>query len=410
MSGGPVLAGTDRDGAGGPVRSGNVVREGLAPPDPARPSLRVAFVITGLGPGGAERQLLLLSSRLRRRGWPVLVVSLGGATGLEPAFADCGVEVVYASGRQAHAPGGRALLRTAALLRRWRPDVVHGFMFHANVFTRLLRPFLPGAVNVSSVRTSGEHAGVRARVYRLTDALCDLVTHVSPTEARDFVARRVTRPAKAVWMPNGVETGPAPARVAEARPFRWVALGRLEEAKDYPLLLQAFARVAEPAELWIAGAGSLRPALEAQVARLGLDGRVRLRGHLPSAEVLAQADGYVLSSRREGMPNALLEAAGAGLPVVVTSVGAVPEVMARLRNGLVVPSGDAGALAEAMREVMRMDSAERERLGARGREGVVRGFAMDQAVDRWCALYHAAAALRQGRAVAADLQAASDLG
>jgi hypothetical protein len=63
--------------------------------------------------------------------------------------------------------------------------------------------------------------------------------------------------------------------------------------------------------------------------------------------------------------------------------------MARLGNGRVVPSGDAAALAAAMIEVTRMDPAERERLGANGREAVVQGFAMDQVTDQWCALYHA---------------------
>lgn len=363
---------------------------GAEAPEAAAGPLRVAFLITGLGPGGAERQLLLLSSRLHARGWPVLVVSLGGGTGLEEAFRQAGVPVVLAAGRPGRAPGPWALLRTARLLRRWRPDVVHGFMFHASVLARLLRPALPGALQVSSVRTSGEHAGPRGWVYRLTDGLCDVVTHVSPAEARDFVARRVARAAGTVWIPNGVETGEPPARPVEARPFRWVALGRLEEAKDYPLLLEAFARVAArvPAELWIAGEGSLRPALEAQVARLGLGERVRLPGHRPAAEVLARADGFVLSSRREGLPNALLEAAGAALPVVATAVGAVPDVMDRLRSGRVVPPGDAQALAAAMLEVMEMDPAERARLGAQGRAAVVRDFAMDQVADRWCALYH----------------------
>lgn len=376
----PALGGT-QPSATGPGTA-------AAPPEP----LRIAFLIAGLGPGGAERQLLLLSSRLHARGWPVLVVSLGAGSELEAAFRARGIEVVVPTGRPGRVPGPLTLLRAARLLRRWRPDVVQGFMFHASLLARLFRLAVPRALNVTSIRTSGEHAGRRAWLYRLTDPLCDMVTHVSPAEARDFVARRVTPARKAVWIPNGVEAGPPLARARGGdRPFRWVAVGRLEEAKDYPLLLDAFARVAAevPAELWIAGEGSLRPELEGRIGRLGLAGRVHLRGHVASGDVLGGADAFVLASRREGMPNALLEAAGAALPVVATSVGAVPEMMARLCNGRVVPPGDAAALAGAMIEMTRMDPAERDRLGANGREAVVEGFAMDQVTDQWCALYHA---------------------
>jgi|GEM_PF-373141 len=416
---GPIRLQPPRRGSG-PALAARRVSDTAVQASPAAPlpdvapsdvgPLRVAFLIAGLGPGGAERQLLLLTSRLHARGWPVLVVSLGAGTELEEAFRARGVEVVVPTGRPGRVPGPLTLLRAARLLRRWRPDVVQGFMFHASLLARLFRLAVPRALNVTSIRTSGEHAGPRAWLYRLTDPLCDMVTHVSPAEARDFVARGVTRPRKAVWIPNGLEAGPAPTRVpGDGRPFRWVAVGRLEEAKDYPLLLDAFARVVAevPAELWIAGEGSLRPELEGRIARLGLEGRVHLRGHVAPGEVLGGADGYVLSSRREGMPNALLEAAGAALPVVATAVGAVPDMMARLGNGRVVPSGDAAALAGAMIEVTRMDPAERERLGARGREAVVQGFAMDQVTDQWCALYHATRASRGGAAAGVSVSAGS---
>jgi glycosyltransferase involved in cell wall biosynthesis len=365
--------------------------------------LRVAFVISGLLAAGAERQLTALAHRLVARGHPVLVVSItAGGAQAEPLRRG-GVEVVDLGVRPGRLPNPWTAWKGIRHLLAWRADVVHSFMFHATLLARLLGVLRRPALQVSSVRTSGEHRGVRALGYRLTDRLCDVVTHVTADEAEAFVARRVTR-RRVVVIPNGVDLSrpvlPRAPREPGA-PFRWIAVGRLQPAKDYPGLLAAFRRVLDAgcaAELSIAGEGAVRQALEDEVRRLGLEGSVRLLGHRDDVERLfAEADGYVLSSVREGMPNALLEASWAGLPVVATRVGAVEGIVAAFGNGAVVPPGDPGALADAMLDLMARSPAERERLGASGREGVRARHALDAMVDRWSALYAAAAG---GRATA----------
>jgi glycosyltransferase involved in cell wall biosynthesis len=363
-----------------------------APPAPAVP-LRLAFVISGLRSAGAERQLTALAHRLVARGNAVLVVSImAGGAQAEPLRSG-GVEVVDLGLRPGRLPNPWTAWKGVRHLLAWRPHVVHSFMFHATLLARLAGLLRRPALQVSSVRTSGEHRGVRGLGYRLTDRLCDVVAHVAPDEAEAFVARRVTR-RPVVVIPNGVDLSRAVlprAPRAKGAPFRWIAVGRLEPAKDYAGLLAAFRRVRDAgaaAELWIAGEGGLQQALELEVRRLGLEEPVRLLGHRQDVERLfAEADGFVLSSTREGMPNALLEASWAGLPVVATRVGAVEGIVAALGNGTVVPPGDPEALAAAMLTLMGRSAAERELLGARGREGVRARHAMDAVVDRWWALY-----------------------
>jgi glycosyltransferase involved in cell wall biosynthesis len=363
---------------------------------PAAP-LRIAFVITGLRAAGAERQLTALARALRARGHEVLVVSIvEGDAQVEPLRRG-GVEVVELDVRAGRVPNPWKVWKGIHRLLAWRPDVVHSFMYHATLLARLAGLLRRPPLQVSSIRTTGEHRGARAVGYRLTDRLCDVVTHVAPDGAEAFVANRVTR-RRVVVIPNGVDLTRAAVPRAPREPgapFRWIAVGRIEEAKDYPGLLAAFRRVLDagaPAELWIAGEGTRRAELEAQLARLRLEGRVRLLGHRDDVEHLfAAADAFVLSSNREGMPNALLEASWAGLPVVATAVGAVPSIVEALGNGAVVSPRNPEALAAAMLALMERAPAERQRLGARGREGVREGHGMEAVVDRWLALYASAA-------------------
>ena len=124
--------------------------------------------------------------------------------------------------------------------------------------------------------------------------------------------------------------------------FAWLAVGRFEQAKDYPTMLRAFARVhaAHPAAvLLLVGRGSLQAETQSLAASLGLDGRVRFVGTREDVpEFMTVADGYVMSSAWEGMPMVLLEAAAAGLPIVATMVGGNPEVVRDGSHGLPGPA------------------------------------------------------------------------
>jgi glycosyltransferase involved in cell wall biosynthesis len=127
--------------------------------------------------------------------------------------------------------------------------------------------------------------------------------------------------------------------------------GRLTAQKSLRVALEAVAAV-EGVELLIAGDGDERPALERDIAELGLDGRVRLLGAQPRArvvELFAAADASILSSSWENFPHTVVEALAAGTPVLATAAGGVAEVVHDGENGLLVPVGDAVALAAAIR-------------------------------------------------------------
>lgn len=179
---------------------------------------------------------------------------------------------------------------------------------------------------------------------------------------------------------------PAAARITRAprSPAVLLCPARLVDVKNHAGLLRAFAQVKAPAELWLAGAGPLRQAIVGAIRALGLR-NVRLLGALPHARVLelyerGSVDAVILASTVEGIPVALMEAMAAGVPVIATSVGGVPELTG-MGAGMLVPAGDDARLAWAIEELLR-DPALRARLAKAGRARIVRRFSQERSIDR----------------------------
>jgi glycosyltransferase involved in cell wall biosynthesis len=221
-------------------------------------------------------------------------------------------------------------------------------------------------------------------------------------------------PGKLLVLPNGVDVEEwrpdAPVRGAVRRElglgeeFLWLAAGRLEPVKDYPTLLAAMAKVPESAKLLIAGSGPLQSELLRLSAGLGLEQRVSFLGFEPDLRRwMRAADGFVLSSRWEGLPMGLLEAAACALPAVATDGPGTSEVLVDGQSGWLTPAGDSAALAEAMTRMMRTPPEERRTMGERARQVAVERFSLEAILDRWEALYgdllqHNPRPARRGRA------------
>lgn len=359
----------------------------------------VLFVATGLGNGGAERQLVYLAVGLKKRGWRVEILTL-----LDPV-ADNLVHELRSAGILLESVGGtteinpRNLVGSTAQivrkLRQARPAVMVGWLVHAILLTRLAGLIVSRRNVVSSLRGMRSNAVWQDRLLGLTDRLSRVVVTNSHASARIHLAEGVTRPGKLVVIHNGldfthVEAGAedlAAGRETTDTPFVWLAVGRMDSEKDYPTMLRA-ARLLPGGpdrwELWIAGGGRNRETTESLARDLGLQDRVRFLGHRKDVPTLMkQVDGVVLSSVMEGLPNALMEAHLAGLPVVATDVGGVREVVLNGISGVVVPSQDPVRFSQAMQAVM--DLPERERLawGTQGRRHVTESFGMQHMVDRW---------------------------
>jgi len=278
-------------------------------------------------------------------------------------------------------------------------DVVHAQDRRAGLWTRLLPP--AGAVVVFTVHglpepylpppAGAERPGLRARLaYRGVDALlarrADAVITVSHAVERELVTRLGWPAERITVIPNGVALEPR-------LPERGELVGTLTSfaaVKGLDVFLEAAAALAaaRPATRFaLYGAGPDAAALQSRARALGLDGAVRFPGHVPARTALASLSVLVLSSYMENSPLALLEAMTAGVPIVATRVGGVPELVPA-GTGLLVAPGDPAALAAAIGRLLDDPALAREQADA-ARAHVERSGGADAMVSRTLALYAA---------------------
>ncbi len=360
--------------------------------------MKLLYVTTSMGLGGADAQVLSLARGMRDRGHSVEIVSLAPLGRMGQQAQAQGLAVTSLNIRHK-----TALLRALGGLTRAidlvQPDVLHSHMIHSNVMARVSRLFRPVPVLISTGHSVREGGSWSLTAYRYTDALCDLTTNVSQAAVLRYRETGAVPGAKLRFMPNGLDVAAFDAAAADgggetpgpSDEFTWIAVGRFEEAKDYPNLLAAFAQLASAvphARLNVVGEGRLQAQTERFARHLGLEERVRFlgaRSDVPA--LLARADAYVLSSAWEGLPMVLLEAGAARLPVVATDVGGNRDVVLEGRSGLLVPPRNPSALAEALRLVMDTPTPQRRHMGELGREHVQRHFGINHILDGWEAIY-----------------------
>ena len=360
-------------------------------------SRHVMFVISGLERGGAENQLVATAGRLSERGWTVTVLSFLPFSHMSWHSELQGTHVRLLT---LNAPSGMlkysGLASALRVIKRLKPNVLVGFMFHGIMTARIAGRITNVPVIVSSVRNERD-GSLRERIMGATDGLTDAVTALSQHLATDLEQRRVASREHIHVIPNSVDVPRFSMRLYGYRTrellriardqFLWLAVGRLDAAKDYPNLLHAFSELSNinpDVRLIVAGDGPMKSDLESLMQHLGIEERVSLLGLRQDMPALyAASDAFVLSSAWEGMPNVVLEAMASSTPVVATSVGAIAEMIVDGESGLIVPPRDPEALAEAMEHMMALSQMRRQAMGAAGYARVLAEFSRESVIDKW---------------------------
>jgi glycosyltransferase involved in cell wall biosynthesis len=356
---------------------------------------RILLLIPHLGGGGAERVMELLARNLPAGEYEVhlglVTEAENGDRGL-PAWVQ-----VHALGAQRVSWGAFRLLR---LIRRLKPDLILSGIFHLNFLVLLMRPMLPKETRVL-VRQNGTASAALAfgglpwysgpfyrLLYRRADrVICqtkamaeDLVKELGLAEDRIAVLRN---PVDVDEIRNSIRLDLAPW---EGSGPHLLAVGRLSREKGFDLLLRALVLVRREfpaADLLIGGAGPEEAALKAECHALGLGSAVRFAGYLASPwSYFPGATVFVLPSRHEGLPNALLEAAAAGVPIVaLPASGGVADLLRGQPGVWLAPEISAEALAASL-----LAALQALRPGERFPHGFVEEFRIDCAIRAYAGL------------------------
>jgi glycosyltransferase involved in cell wall biosynthesis len=342
--------------------------------------------------GGLERMAVDLAIAQQQAGHQVIVYCLHQTGPLAGSLDAAGIPVVAFHKPRGLSPG--VVLRMASRLGSHRADVVHGHNPGVHHYAALAARLagVPVSINTRHSVTTSQGLPYQERYFRWVKPLTSHVVFVC-----DYVRRHLERElrypaAKCSVILNGIPLAGFLARPASPGSrlprIRFGTIGRLVPAKAHSILIDAFAlvcRSAPSAELSIFGYGALDAELAGQIARLGLDGRVRLEGRTgDSARALEDLDVFVLSSANEGLPLVILEAMAAGLPIVSTSVGGVPEVLPKESSWL-CPPGDVEALAGAMLQAI--ESGDLRERGEASRRVAAAGYGIEQMARRYEELY-----------------------
>jgi glycosyltransferase involved in cell wall biosynthesis len=367
-----------------------------------RRQLRLVYLITSKGGfwGGAESQVHSLARSFRQRGWDVGVVSM---LPNESSLVDLESEGIRVAtlGLRSGVPDPRGAVRLLRLLQRWKPDVLHAHMVHANLLARLTRPVSRTPVLISTIHNENEGSQWRYRAYGWTHRLSDVTSAVSGRAVDESIRRGAAPAGGVVLVPNGISIDAyrpdLSVRLATREglgltdEFAWLAVGRVTEAKAYPDMVEAFKQVIAhrpAARLFIAGIGPLEGLLRERIQAAELTDEITplgLRSDIPA--LMQAADAFVMSSAWEGLPMVLLEAGASALPIVATDVGGSRDAVIDGTSGYLVPAGQPRDLARAMRTVIELPEDQRQAMGDAGRAHIVRTFDLTAVVDRWEALY-----------------------
>jgi len=356
-----------------------------------RPIRKVLFVISTLGQGGAEQQMVMLIEQFVLRGIECSIFVLDGSGALRQRLEATGI-VIHDMNYQARANRAtRLVILASALFKlwwlalRWRPDVLQAYLPLTNFMGALAGRMAFVPVIVTGRRGLGTHQDRYPFWYpldRLANALSTVVTCNSAAVVEDTVARDRLRRSKIVIIRNGVNLSPFDhgAKRAEIRDslgidkstLAVVAVANLIRYKGHFDLLEAIALLKFDLcirKFFLVGRDDgIGKELKHKAKELGIEDQIRFLGARNDVpQILAGTDIFVLPSHEEGSSNALLEAMATGVPIIATDVGGNSEALHFGKFGWLVPAKNPAALAIAIRSVTSsIDTARATALQARG--------------------------------------------
>lgn len=354
--------------------------------------MRILYVITGLSGGGAEKVVADLADQMILKGHEVKIAYLKGDIVVKPTSEK--VELLYLGFENL----GKILIAAKNyrnLVKKFKPDVVHSHMVHANIFSRLNRIFQSIPKLICTAHSSNEGGALRMFAYRVTDSLANVNTNVSESARDTFIEKKAFN-ENSIFFYNGInlnrfkniESSEDNRKNKEI--VKLIAVGRLNISKDYPNLLKAIKIIKNKGytnfSLSIVGDGEEKNNIIDLINNYELQDQVSLLGRRNDIpELMSNSDIFVLSSSFEGFGLVVAEAMACKTLVIGTDCGGVKEVMGD--TGILVQPQDSEALANALIQAFNMSDNDIIQNNLKAFQYVKDNFDLTRLVDKWLKLY-----------------------
>ncbi|PQQ32352.1 glycosyl transferase [Photorhabdus luminescens] len=360
--------------------------------------MKIALITTGLGMGGAEKQLCDLADTFLVNNQSIIIISLTGPTITKPISDKIFIYEI----RMKKTPWGfiHALWKVKKIIKKEDIDVLHSHMFHANIFSRCMRLLTKFPQLICTAHSTNEGGSLRMFIYRITNWLSDLNTNVSQAAVDSFIKKKAMKENQIISISNGINTNKFFFSEESRRNIRreldipdniqlFLSVGRLHDPKDYPNLLYAFSILLERkplSYLIIAGNGPLIDKLIRLATKLNIIKNVHFLGARNDIPALMSAcDTFVLSSKYEGCPLVIAEAMACQRYIVATNCGGVKFVLNKY--GSLVPIQDSKRLADAMEKSIEINKDKKYQLGLEARNHIKNNFSIEKISLQWLKLY-----------------------
>lgn len=358
--------------------------------------MKIMYLITGLGMGGAEKVITSLADNMVDLGHEVTLVYMVGKAIVLPATNK--VDIIFLNFKKNPIS---ALVKFIRILKLKRPDVVHSNMYHANIFARISRIFNPFPRLISTSHSDFEGGRIRMFIYALTSPLATISTNVSEQAKNKLVAAGAVNPNKILVVNNSVDINKFKKndeyRVQYREQFNLkaddiclLAVGRFHPAKDYSTLIRIFNQLRykeKNIKLFIVGDGELRASIEAKIKTFALDDKVILLGiRQDIPQLMNMCDIFISTSAWEGFGLVLAEAMACSKRVIVSKNAGFREILGEDSEYL-IETGNINEFCKAIESLIHLDQEQVKFIEDENRKIIENRFSSEIIISKWLQLY-----------------------
>lgn len=358
--------------------------------------MKIIYVITGLGMGGAEKVITNLADNMADLGHEVTLVYMIGDAIVLPRSKK--IDIIFLDFKKNPIS---ALANFIKILEIKRPDVVHSNMYHANIFSRISRIFTSFPKLISTSHSEFEGGKIRMFIYALTSPLATISTNVSEQAKNKLVASGAVKPNKILVVNNSIDISKFKKnndyRVEYRKKFNLkkddiclLAVGRFHPAKDYPTLIKIFNQLSHKEKnirLFIVGDGELRASIEAEIKAFALEDKITLMGiRQDIPQLMNMSDIFVSTSAWEGFGLVLAEAMACSKRVIVSKNAGFMEILGEDSEYL-IEVGDVNNFCKAIEGLIHLNQEEIKCIEDRNRSIIEDRFSSEIIINKWLQLY-----------------------